>query len=159
MGNFSHFKSINSKQFKHKIHEPKRCEQFSLTPHQNKHRLPQNSTGILNRIWPVDSTYQTTTPRAIPQLVIPHVCFSYEQQDYHTSWSPSRQHSHIREMDSQSARQGVLLHNVGWTPVSFWTWLVGYNQAPYKCRSEGSKCVDLFWRLVNVKDNHTVEGG
>ena len=30
--------------------------------------------------------------------------------------------------------------------------LVGYNQAPYKCRGDGSKCVDSFSRLVDVKD-------
>ena len=36
--------------------------------------------------------------------------------------------------------------------------LVGYNQVSYRCRSGGSKYVDRFLRLVDLKDKYTVEG-
>ena len=42
-----------------------------------------------------------------------HACSSYEQLDYHISWSPFRQRSRIREIGSQSAQQGVSPHSVG----------------------------------------------
>ena len=46
-----------------------------------------------------------------------HAYSSYEELDYGVSWSPFRQHSRIRELGSQIARQGVSPDNVGWAPV------------------------------------------
>ena len=98
---------------------------------------------FLKRVSSGKSTDQPTTPCAIHQLVIPHVQSSYEQLDYHISWSPSLQHSH-RRLGSQTARQGVSPHSVGWAPVSFRTGLTENSLARSNCRSDQNKCADHF---------------
>jgi len=115
MGKISHIKPTNTKQqFKHKTHERKRYEQFSLTPHEKikTQRVSQNH--ILNRVSSANPSNQAiSTLWSLPRLAMSHACSSYEQQDYHTSYSPSRQHSRIREIDSQPAQPGVSPHGVG----------------------------------------------
>ena len=90
--------------------------------------------------------------RRDPPANCTHAYFSYERLDYHISWSPFRQHSRIRELDSQIARQGVSPDNVGWAPVLFWTGLAEDNLVRYKCRNDESKCADLYFGLVDMRD-------
>ena len=142
-------------QFKRKTHKRKMAKQFNRISHWNNQSNRKKSKNCSS-----GGTLGTSAARPrvkqIPPVLPPasctHACSSYEKLDYRISWSLFRQHSHIRELGSQSARQGVLLHSVGWVPVLFWMGLAGDNWVRCKCRSGGSKCVGHFSRLVYLKD-------
>ena len=130
---------------------------FNRIPRLNNHnnRKQQQTVSqevLMERAPPDDSPDQPTTPGAAPQLAVPHACSSYEQLGYHISWSPSRQHSRIRELCNQIARLGVSPHSVGWGPVLFWTELTEGNWARYKCTTDESKHVGRYSVLAYLKD-------
>ena len=113
---------------------------------------------FLTESHPTTSTDQPTIPSAVRQLVISHAHSSYEQLDYHISWSLFRQRFRIRRLDNRTARQGVWPHSVGWAPASCWTGFGGYSPERRKRRSDGSKYADRFSRLAKMKDKHILNG-
>ena len=92
---------------------------FEIIKKTEKEKWTVSQEVLLKRAWPDGLPGSANYSRHDPTASCTHAYSSYEQLDYHISWSPFRQHCRIREPDSQIVRQGVSPHSVDWGPVSF----------------------------------------
>ena len=151
-------------QFKHKTHKRKMASHFNRISHRNNPNNRKKSKNCSSGgARETSTTWRLPGSTDHPRFYLPasctHAYSSYEQLNYHISWSRFCQHSRIQELGSQIARLSVSPHSVGWAPVLFWRGLAEGNWVHYKCRNDGSKCADRYFRLVDMRDKGTMQEG